>query len=586
VRTAWTIVALVLLACTTTRADERILSYDSTITVQKNGTLNVHETIRVRSEGNQIRRGIYRDFPTTYNGRNGERYVVGFDFQSAQRDGSTEDWHSERLSNGVRIYLGRKNVLLPAGEHVYDIYYRADHELGYFADHDELYWNVTGVGWIFPIDSASARVVLPTDIPQNEIQLEGYTGPQGAKGTAYTAQLEDDGTPSFATTRGLNDHEGLTIVVMWPKGFVMPPVETISNVFLRGNAYVGDKLPAIIGIGGVALLLVYYLLIWHVVGRDPAGRIPIPEYTPPPNISPGAMRYLTSMKYDDRCFAADVLNLAVKGHLVIKEDKRGLFGTKKEFTLIKETSPNPKPLTPEETTLLTKLFSLGTELELTQDNHEWVSSVKSFHRRLLKGRFIPNFFRINGGWHALGIVWSILVIVVMVKQYALPEWYFTTRLGWITIAALVGGLFANGLFGYLLKAPTVAGQALLDKVRGFKLYLEVAEGEDLKRVTTPPPPLTPELYHLYLPAALGLGVEQRWSERFAQVFAEQPGAAQPGWYSGNSWDHNNLSSFSSGLGSSFDNAISSASTAPGSSSGGDGGGSSGGGGGGGGGGGW
>jgi uncharacterized membrane protein len=180
----------------------------------------------------------------------------------------------------------------------------------------------------------------------------------------------------------------------------------------------------------------------------------------------------------------------------------------------------------------------------------------------------------------------VLVVVVIANQFAGPEWYLTTPLGWITLAALLTGLIANGVFGYLLKAPTVAGQAIIDKVRGFKMYLEVAEGEELKRVATPPPPLTPEIYHAYLPAALGLGVEQRWSERFAQVFAQQPNTAQPGWYSGRSWDHNDLGSFSSSLGKSFDQAISSASTAPGSSSGSGGGGSSGGGGGGGGGGGW
>jgi hypothetical protein len=48
------------------RADERILSFDSTITVARDGTLTVREVIRVRAEGANIKRGVYRDFPTTY----------------------------------------------------------------------------------------------------------------------------------------------------------------------------------------------------------------------------------------------------------------------------------------------------------------------------------------------------------------------------------------------------------------------------------------------------------------------------------------------------------------------------------------
>ena len=102
----------------------------------------------------------------------------------------------------------------------------------------------------------------------------------------------------------------------------------------------------------------------------------------------------------------------------------------------------------------------------------------------------------------------------------------------------------------------------------------------------PPPPLTPQLFESYLPAALALGVEQRWAERFADVLNVQAPNYAPAWYAGPGWNIRDMGSFSSNLGSSLSSAISSSSTAPGSSSGGGGGGSSGGGGGGGGGGGW
>jgi uncharacterized membrane protein YgcG len=325
------------------------------------------------------------------------------------------------------------------------------------------------------------------------------------------------------------------------------------------------------------------------VGRDPPGRIAIPEYEPPPGVTPGGMRYLLDMSYDDRCFAADVLSLAVKGHLVIDE-QHGFLGLGREFTLVKRESPDAQPLSSEERSLLAAIFSTGDRLELKKENYQAVRTARSFHRRMLSGRFTPNFFRINGGWHALGVLFSIAIAVALVmstNRYVLPEWYFKTPLGWATAAAALLGLIANGVFGKLLKAPTPAGRAAMDRVQGFRMYLEVAEGEDLKRVNTPPPPLTPALYHAYLPAAVGLGVEQRWGERFARVFAMQPASqAQPGWYNGSSWDSRHLGSFSQSLSSQFSSAISSASTAPGSSSGGGGGGSSGGGGGGGGGGGW
>ena len=109
-----------------------------------------------------------------------------------------------------------------------------------------------------------------------------------------------------------------------------------------------------------------------------------------------------------------------------------------------------------------------------------------------------------------------------------------------------------------------------------------------------PPDRTPELFERHLPYALALGVEQQWTEGFADVLSkasQDPNARsttyRPRWYSGSDFG-SNFGSMTSSLSSGLSSAISSASTAPGSSggSGSSGGGSSGGGGGGGGGGGW
>jgi uncharacterized membrane protein YgcG len=599
-------------------ASEGIGSFDSTIKVLRDGSLEVHERIVVTAEGDRIRRGIYRDFPTIYQAADGRQIVVGFVFATATRDGHPEPWRTENQSNGVRVYLGSASVMLNSGEHVYELEYHTDRQMGFFADHDELYWNVTGNGWGFSIDSASARVELPDTIPESEVTLEGYTGPQGAKGKAFSARYED-GAPTFRTTAGLEANEGLTIVVMWPKGYIvagaeglpLTPTPLVSTSpgydFERdaGQARVWsspaeailhhtvphNRLPVFIALTGLALLLFYYYRMWDRVGRDPPGRVIIPEYEMPSNQSAASMRYLLRMRYDNECFAAAVLSLAVKGYLRIDQDS-GVLGIGKSFTLIRETKPrsDARPMSDDEQQLLTDLFENGDTLELKQVNHATISGARVAHTESLKSQYSAKFFSINGGWHALGILLSLLLAAAAMlwpgEADAWPKWYFTTPVGWITTLAVIAGFVANGIFGKLLKAPTVAGRAAMDHIEGFKMYLEVAEGEDLKRVTKPPPPLTPQLYEAYLPAALALGVEQRWAERFAKVFEMQAPNYSPAWYAGNAWNASNLAGFSSTLGSSLGSAIASSAQAPGSSSGGGGGGSSGGGGGGGGGGGW
>jgi uncharacterized membrane protein YgcG len=518
----------------------------------------------------------------------------------------------------VRIYLGSKSVTLPHGEHTYELNYRTDRQTGFFADYDEIYWNATGNGWGFKIDQATATVLLPDNIPREQIKYEAYTGRQGSKDQNYAAELRD-GAPYYRTTRRLNEQEGLTIVASWPKGYLLPAVENPAPLAgavqspdydhardagqaasARGwsplEGFLGRRITHDNGafwytLIGFLLLLTYYYFIWDRVGRDPPGRVIIPEYQPPADQSPASMRYIMRMSYDNECFAAAVLSLAVKGCLRIEQDS-GILGFGKTFTLVKlqdSASGNP-PLTTDETTLFNTLFAGGNSLVLKQENHRRVRRARTTHDDSLKRQYSSGFFSINGGWHLLGIVLSLLVAAVAFvlpgNTDMWPTWHLQTPLGWATIVLAFAGIVSNGVFGWLLKAPTPKGQAAMDHIRGFKMYLEVAEGEELKRMTSPPPPMTQQLFEAYLPAALALDVEQKWAERFASVLDIQAPNYHPGWYAGPGFNARNLGAFSSSLGSSLNSAISSSSTAPGSKSGSGGGGSSGGGGGGGGGGGW
>src|SRR5579864_7474498 len=123
--------------------DERIRSFDSHIIVNADGSLEVRETIEVLAAEDQVRHGIYRDFPTRYRDKLGNSYAVRFEIVGVQRDGSPEPYHTEGLSDGVRIYFGDKNTFVASGKHRYVFTYTATRELGFFRDHDELYWKVT-----------------------------------------------------------------------------------------------------------------------------------------------------------------------------------------------------------------------------------------------------------------------------------------------------------------------------------------------------------------------------------------------------------------------------------------------------------
>ena len=169
-------------------AEEAIKSYHSDILVLENADMLVTETIVVRSEQNRIRHGIYRDFPLNYKDLAGNRYKVGFKILEIRRNDQLEQYHTQEIDQGIRIYIGCQDVILPPGIHKFEISYKTDRQLGYVKHYDELYWNVTGNGWNFLIERATAMVVLPQRLPDSALTLEAFTGPQGAQGRDWRAR--------------------------------------------------------------------------------------------------------------------------------------------------------------------------------------------------------------------------------------------------------------------------------------------------------------------------------------------------------------------------------------------------------------
>ena len=543
-------------------ATERILSYDSEIDIAADAGMTVRETIRVVAEGKQIQRGIYREFPTTYTDRFGSRIEVHFRMLEVTRDGQPEAWHQKRRSNGVRVYAGRSDTLLDPGEYTYTFTYRTNRQIGFFEDHDELYWNVTGNGWDFAIERATATVRLPGPVSSSDISLSGYTGRQGAKDQSYASTVGES-SGLIQTSQALPPRAGLTLVMAWPKGVVSEPGRLQRLAYLLGDNL--GLILSLLAFGGSAF---YLFTMWSRHGRDPGKGVIFPHYEPPEGYSPAAARYVNEMGYDNETFTAAVINLAVKGYISITCNDD-------DYTL--QRQPSSEALAAGESALLNKLFSGGAVLELDNKNHARVSVARSAHQQALKRDYLGQYFKTNALLILPSIVVSGLLLLVIVS---------TGKFVPLVLAFYGGVIVLHIAFAYLLKAPSGRGRRLMDKLEGFKLYLEVAEKDDL--ALRHPPQMTPELFEKYLPFAIALGVEQEWAEQFSQVFARMEASKEvaynPAWYHGD-FSSTRMNSFASSVGGSLSSAISSAATAPGSSSG-SGGGSSGGGGGGGGGGGW
>jgi uncharacterized membrane protein YgcG len=562
------LVTVLLLLSHPALADERILNFHSDILVGQDGWIEVTETITVRAEGQRIRRGIYRDFPTRYRDAYGNNHEVAYVPLAVLRDDAREDFHTREWNNGIRTYFGNANRMLAPGIHTYVFRYKANRMLGFFNEHDELYWNVTGLEWAFPIDAASATVELAFDGDPRIHSTDAFTGPMGSKGKAYTVSRDGTARVTFQTSKVLVPHEGLTIVVGWPKGFVRPPGQIQKAAWL-----LSDNINLIVALCGNLALLAYFIPVWLKFGKDPEEGLIVTRYEPPQGFSPASLRYIKQMYYDSKVMTAAVVNLAVKGYLRISkvDDEHSL-------ERLDPGDNAPKPATGERE-LYEALFADGNDVVLDNEYYELLGRARSAHRRSLKHDYANRYFRINGLLSIPALLIGILSTVVALNVGLGPTP--------AVIAAIVAMALLFAMFAVLMKRPTGLGRKVLDDMLGFKDYLEIAEKDEMNLRN--PPEKTPQLFEKYLPFALALGVEQKWAEHFSEVFAALRGPNdtpyQPVWYNG-SWNSVDLGSNTASLTSGLNTAISSSVTPPGSSSGGGGGGSSGGGGGGGGGGGW
>ncbi|MCB1215270.1 MAG: DUF2207 domain-containing protein, partial [Deltaproteobacteria bacterium] len=541
-------------------AEERIIEFHSYIEVQPDSSLLVREEIKVKAEGNKIKRGIFRDFPVMYQDETKGSYSVDFEVREVLRDGQQEDYHLERQDAYERIYIGSRDVFLSPGVYTYSLSYYTKGHLNFFKDHDELYWNVTGDKWDFKIEEARASVRLPKRLDKEAIQYQAYTGSYGSRVANYEAWVDQEGEIQFKTTKPLSYQEGLTIVVGWPKGLVK---ESEKKYLDRSS-----KEEMVYGLLVLVILLLYYYLIWLKVGKDPKGGAVIPLFHPPQDYSPAALRFIKRMGFDDKAFAASLINLAVQGNISIKKEVD-------DFE-IEKTSSKSQPVFSDESALLD---ALPDSLKLENKNYQTVGRVKEALVKALNARYGKNYFIKNTKFLIPGILLSLLGLFYVL----MPHWgfyYFLEKidalvifawmsgaamallvlwpklrdqwkqvwqvrglgffvvikaigmglLGLILVAALLGGFV--GLFVFVslamallitlmlvinigfyewLKAPTIKGRALLDQAAGFKLFLSVTEKERLAFVH--PPELTPELFEKYLPYALALDVELFWAEQ-------------------------------------------------------------------------
>lgn len=189
---------------------EEILSFDVQIDVQPGGLMVVTEEITVRALGREIRRGIYRDFPTSFPRQIGlGRIEAPFSVHSVTRDGAAEPYSLQSTGGpagrgGMRIRIGDADGVLDPGIYRYTIEYETQRWVSSFAGprrsatHSSRSWSPVPCGKRCPgtttMRSASTR---PASSRRSEPDCRALCPRRRAR-QAPVVEVEGEGAPREA----------------------------------------------------------------------------------------------------------------------------------------------------------------------------------------------------------------------------------------------------------------------------------------------------------------------------------------------------------------------------------------------------
>ncbi|MGB9609299.1 MAG: DUF2207 domain-containing protein [Minisyncoccia bacterium] len=540
---------------------QQIKDYDVQVKINKDGTINIKEKI-IYDFGNLERRGVYRTIPFIKKNQQGKKFILEFkDFQVVDEDGFSYPFQKIKEGEKIKLKIGNPNKTL-SGVHTYIISYKISGALTYFSDHDELYWNVIGFDWPVTIEKVKAKILLPEEVKESKIKMNCYTGIYGASEKNCQFYLLPDRVKDgiiFETNKLLNQGEGLTIVIGFPKNIVavLEPKEY--------KTFWGTVLGKIIFILITLLIVLWYVFLpfyiiyrWFKYGRDPKDTDfgEVRAWFDPPKTSdnqrfltPAEVGVLGDETVDLKDISATIVDLARRGYLQIEEKKKG------EFWLVKKEKPTDG-LLPFEKILLADFFKKGSKINLQKETlYNEVEKVKE----------------------------AIYQQVVLEKLF--PQNPQSVRNKYLILAILA--LFSGNIFLFLvclifgLKMPRKTVEGVKAKNIAFSLrnFLKSQKRQLTFQADKQ------MFFEQLLPYAIVFGVEKIWAQRFKDL-----GIRPPEWYQGYSTTSFNSINFVNSLSSSivsFQSAATPTTSSSGFSSGfSSGGGFSGGGGGGGGGGSW
>lgn len=299
-------------------ATEQVDSLAIDYRVDRDGVVQVTETIVYRFGETSDRHGIYRDLVVREpSGDDQDRRYDVTDVHVTSPTGADTTVRQEDIQLGsprtkaVRLRIGAPEKTVTGDTATYVLSYRLHSAIRSFADHDELYWNATGRGWTAPLQQTTVTV----EVPGGVTRAACYAGTDGARTPCTTAKITD-GRATY-TQGKLAPGEQLTVVAAIELGQVRADTAILEDA-------AGPTSPGLLKLlGGLLALIVAAaagLVLFFRWNRSGATGKTV---TSPPRISVAESRLLTHGYVDAETTQATLLELALLGAVRLDTEDKG-----------------------------------------------------------------------------------------------------------------------------------------------------------------------------------------------------------------------------------------------------------------------
>ena len=487
------------------------------ITIDESGEIHVVETIKADFT-NDSHHGIYRHIPISYRDKFGNPFNLRFKLLSVtDENGNKQPIASQYKSGGEYfIKIGDKDILRNDLA-TYVITYNVNRAIGYFDDHDELYWNPYSE-WDVPVLSSEVVVHLPQEVNVNELKSTCYTGYYGENRKDCIAQEVDEKTLQYSITRPSAPGEGFTIVAGWPKGIVSQ-----ASVFNKVWWFITDNWSLLIPV----FVFLFLFWKWYTAGRDPKVRDTIiPRFKPPDNLSPTEVGTIIDEKIDLHDITSVIITYAVKGYIKIHEikSKKLLFfdDTDYELKIVKDYLSD-KDLKPHEEKILKAIFGTKSEIKISELKYKFYKHLGDIKKQIYKGLIKDGYF-VHNPENTKATYMGIGVAIMWISL--MGAGFIVSLLGLTAIFAIAASGLLFIAFSFIMPRKTIKGAKALVEIKGLEEYIRTAEKDRIKFQED-----QNIFFEKLLPYAMVLGLGEKWAEAFKDIYKKPPD-----WFSGSDMD--------------------------------------------------